>query len=286
MLETLHALHDQAREVEGIVATIPADAKSLQVGGDVIRAAAADMLTAYDKYSSAPGDMARLRLSAMIGSPTDLDAGRVNDEYAKLMAAFYPGAGTVVRLAPRPASDAPAPAPSAETTATNVASDVPTDAKANPPSTVYLADLKESAIDCWTDPAGRMVFHKRVCDWNDTPIAVDGNRSPNGLFTHPRERGRGSVRYALDGQYATFTAEVGIADDQDPQPQSPVTFTVVGDGRVLWTPPAIATKRRRAECSVDIHGIKQLELVASAAGSHYFAHAVWLEPRVERAVGK
>jgi hypothetical protein len=148
--------------------------------------------------------------------------------------------------------------------------------------TAFLADLKEAQVDCWTDPARRMVFHKGVSDWNNLPISVGGMQSPHGLFTHPPAGGSATVRYAMDGTFDIFWARVGISDDNDPPPQSPVVFSVMGDGKALWTSSPFTAKGRTEVCSVNIRGVKELALVARATGSNYFAHAVWLEPQVMR----
>lgn len=289
MLDAMDALAKEAKGVQSAYDAIPKDLDHTLTLCNLIGAAAVDLTTAYNKNSSAPGDMARLRLARMTGASADVDPQATQRNYAALVSGVYAMAGIAVDTAAIIHSDPTPNAPQHRATSlppgdgggeTEERSGL---VESRAITQVYLADLKETAIECWTDPAGRMVFHKRVSDWNDTPISVNGKPSPNGLFTHPPERGKATVRYALDGTYDTFGSEVGIADNNDPQPQSAVTFKLIGDGKVLWTSPAIQAKGRTVECSADIRGVKQLELVAEAAGSHYFAHAVWVEPHVTRA---
>jgi len=65
-------------------------------------------------------------------------------------------------------------------------------------------------------------------------------------------------------------------------PRSPLTFKVVGDGKVLWASKPVARVRQVERCQVRVTGIQVLRLEVECPGSNHRAHAVWLEPRLER----
>lgn len=284
LLDATHSLAKEAKLAKPALDAIPEDLTSFRAICGGIQAAAEGIDSEYDKHNSVILDMTDVRLAMMTGQPANVDRRKVEREYSALIADLYAAAGVVVKTEPLvrnslSSGDATSQKPISDS---RPATTLPTRVT----QTVFLVDMNEAKTDCWTDPAGRMVFHKRVCDWNNSPIAVGGEQSPNGLFTHPPERGSATVSYALHGTYDTFEAKVGIADDNDPQPKSAVVFSVMGDGKVLWTSSPIAQKRKSEVCSVSIQGVKELALVARATGSHYFAHAVWLEPQVKRGNGQ
>lgn len=64
---------------------------------------------------------------------------------------------------------------------------------------------------------------------------------------------------------------------------SPVTYDVIGDGKVLWQSKTGMPPRAIQNCSVSIEGVDILLLRASCAGDYLGAHAAWFEPYIELA---
>jgi serine/threonine protein kinase len=112
---------------------------------------------------------------------------------------------------------------------------------------------------------------------------VRGEPSPHGIFMHPPPawEGSASVSYRLDGKFAAFHATVSI-NDGPPRAASPCTFTVRGDGKVLWQSRPVSTQADTQACAVSVQGVDELTLEVTAAGDHRGAHAVWIEPDVSR----
>jgi tRNA A-37 threonylcarbamoyl transferase component Bud32 len=112
---------------------------------------------------------------------------------------------------------------------------------------------------------------------------VRGEPSPHGIFMHPPPAGAGpaSLSYRLDRKFAAFHATVSI-NDGVPGADSPCTFTVRGDGRVLWRSRPVSTQADTQACAVSVQGVDELTLEVTAAGDPRGAHAVWVEPHAAR----
>jgi hypothetical protein len=58
-----------------------------------------------------------------------------------------------------------------------------------------------------------------------------------------------------------------------------VTFSVFGDGRLLWQSPVITRSEKDPQITtIDIKGIKEISLQVSAMGNISSDHANWLNP--------
>jgi endo-alpha-N-acetylgalactosaminidase len=114
-----------------------------------------------------------------------------------------------------------------------------------------------------------------------TPIKVNGEIARKGLGVHPPDNGATRVAYALGGKAVTLAGAAAL-NDYAAEALSPVVFTIVGDGRELWRSGAVNRATGPARFRVDVTGVKVLELRALQAGSHLHAHAVWIDPVIEK----
>ena len=76
-------------------------------------------------------------------------------------------------------------------------------------------------------------------------VRVHGEPSPHGIFMHPPMRpngGAASLSYRLGKQYSVFNAETSL-NDGPPETDTPLTFSVFGDGRLLWHLPPFGGKQ-------------------------------------------
>lgn len=101
---------------------------------------------------------------------------------------------------------------------------------------------------------------------------------PNGLGMVPASRGSASVSYQLDGQFKTFVTGVALKDDEY-QFTGTVTFTVLGDNRVLWKCP-LKDQNDVQFCKISVKNINRLEIRTETKAIARGAHAVWLDPHV------
>ena len=165
------------------------------------------------------------------------------------------------------------------------------DAEAPPSSdAIFLSDMQE--VDSH-------VGVKELCKKGKMPmttpagrITVNGDESPNGLFTHPPSTGKAFVMYKLTKQYKTLTGAAAI-DDASSGLKSPdkivkgkveskknsLQFRILGDGKVLWE-TSIGDAGRPESFEVDISTVEKLELVVECKASNSGAYAVWVEPKL------
>ncbi len=120
-------------------------------------------------------------------------------------------------------------------------------------------------------------------------ILVKGKESPHGLSMHPSSDSYASAKYELGETAQTFIASVALNDSAGGPGRppgvgkipTPLTFQVLGDGKVLWKSKPVDSARNVQECKVDVTGIEVLELRVDCPGSYINAQAVWLEPRLQ-----
>jgi hypothetical protein len=157
---------------------------------------------------------------------------------------------------------------------------------------VYLCDLQEtnSSVgfgvlgkngDLGYDPGGGA----------GRGIIVKGVPATKGLSMHstapPAATGYSFARYRLDGKYTSFHSAVAVNDSVRVAPypgngmvETPLTFSVVGDGRVLWRSRPLQRPGESEPCIADVTGVLQLEVRVTHGGGGA-AHAVWVDPYVQ-----
>jgi serine/threonine-protein kinase len=116
----------------------------------------------------------------------------------------------------------------------------------------------------------------------ETRIIVKGVISKKGLSTLAPSVGAASVCYHLNRQYSTFKSGVALHDGGWFS-GSKITFTVMGDGKVLWQSKKIgAHDEYPQDCSVSVAGVDVLELQVTCTSSNNGVWPVWLDPRVSQ----
>jgi hypothetical protein len=155
------------------------------------------------------------------------------------------------------------------------------------PKVRYLADMEEVEFEVAEGRLGKkgnLAFGLRPSN----RVQVKGKEVPNGLSLGALPMATATVTYDLGKSAQTFLASVAL-DDAAGAPKSPavrghlrapLTFVVVGDGKVLWKSRPVDTTRSVQDCKVDVSGVGELELRVACPGPADNAHAVWLEPRV------
>jgi hypothetical protein len=144
---------------------------------------------------------------------------------------------------------------------------------------VYLSDLPRFDVKSGPWPVSP---HGKVGNGGD--INVDGQPSPNGIGMHPPDKPEyASAKFRLGGKAAVFKSGIAL-DDSTGGGRSPCVFEVWGDGERLWHSVPVSKPKEVRQVTVDVTGVKVLELRVASEGSHFGLHAVWLEPRVLRSV--
>jgi serine/threonine protein kinase len=142
--------------------------------------------------------------------------------------------------------------------------------RVNWPADLPKAPPPDAAINGLPPDAGRQVI-------------VNGVVFPQGISMHPPHPngGAASVSHRLGRQYSTFQCQVSLNDGPS-QSHTPLTFTVYGDGKVLWRSNPVQTRSDGQSCSVSVAGVDVLKLEVNCPGESHGAFAVWLDPSVAK----
>ena len=137
--------------------------------------------------------------------------------------------------------------------------------------TVWLDQLDLSAA---TQGFGTAKKNRSV---DGKTLTIAGTTYTRGFGTHSVS----SLQIVLDGKAQSFSAQVGV--DDEVKGQSPaVEFIVLGDGKKLWSSGVMRLGDAARPCSVDLTGVKKMELmVADGGNGNYYDHADWVNATFE-----
>jgi len=108
-------------------------------------------------------------------------------------------------------------------------------------------------------------------------LTIAGETFKRGFGTHSVS----SLMILLDGKAVSFSAKAGI-DDEVKGHDSAVEFELYGDGQKLWSSGIMRIGDAARPCSVQLAGVKKLELLVSDGGNgNYWDHADWVDARFE-----
>jgi hypothetical protein len=117
----------------------------------------------------------------------------------------------------------------------------------------------------------------------DSEVRVKGVVAAHGIHMHPpgedQEGKPASLSYSLGKAYQVFQAEVTF-NDGPVRSETPCTFFVYGDGRLLWKSTPVSSQADAQQCQVSVEDVDILRIVVICPGSPRGAHAVWVDPRV------
>ena len=108
---------------------------------------------------------------------------------------------------------------------------------------------------------------------NGKPLMIAGQSFRNGLGSHAD----GLIVIALNGAASRFQAQVGLDDDAAGQNGS-VLFSVLADKKEVFRSPKMVSGTKAVKVDVDLHGVKQLQLVIEDGGDGInYDHADWAD---------
>jgi hypothetical protein len=142
-------------------------------------------------------------------------------------------------------------------------------------SAMVLPDCKElerpiSSTTDWAVIATDAAYIPRLLG------SVGGIRLPprTYVFAHANSR----LEYALDERkWKAFDFAMGL-DDIGGTDGGAVVYRVLGDGRELFRSPTIRSMEQPQQASVNIAGVKKLELIVDADGRNSSDEAYWIKP--------
>jgi hypothetical protein len=97
---------------------------------------------------------------------------------------------------------------------------------------------------------------------------------------HATERTFSFALYDLDGKYTSFRSVAAANDSVRGTLQTPMTFSVIGDGRELWKSRPIRHAGESQSCTINVTGVDQLG-VRVYCDNQGRAHVVWADPYVQ-----
>jgi alpha-galactosidase len=137
--------------------------------------------------------------------------------------------------------------------------------------TVWLDQLDLSAA---TQGWGLPMKNKSI---DGQTLTIAGKTFERGFATHSVS----SLLILLEGKATTFNAQVGI-DDEVKGHDAAVEFEIYGDGKKLWASGVMRLGDAAKPCSVQLSGVKKLELVVADGGNgNYYDHADWVDAKFE-----
>ncbi len=155
------------------------------------------------------------------------------------------------------------------------------DTEPNPEDVVHLDDLAEkdfAGLD------GVTLGKYGVTGFpNGMPqrISFGGAAVEHALSMHPPSSGASHVVYQLNGVYLRFRATAALVDKPDnTYAEQPLTFKVLGDGRVLWESSPLKTAADSQPCDVPLAGVQSLRLEIDCPGDSKNAWAAWINPQL------
>jgi alpha-galactosidase len=108
-------------------------------------------------------------------------------------------------------------------------------------------------------------------------LSINGEKFDHGLGTHAI----GRLIVDLHGTATHFHARVGIDDEIAPHKGS-ADFTVVADGKPLFTSGVMSRGDAAKAVDVDLAGVKQLQLKVGDGGDGFdFDHADWADAKID-----
>ena len=145
-------------------------------------------------------------------------------------------------------------------------------AQAGETKVVWLDDLDVGLSSCgYSSTARRMSVDRH-------PLKLRGRTYDRGIGTHAP----GLFRIDLGGRAIRFQATAGIDDETGNA--GTAEFRVIGDDKVLWSSGVLRGGQEIKPCSVDLKGVKTLDLYVDTTPDGYSNdHTDWVDAKIEYA---
>lgn len=200
----------------------------------------------------------------------------------------------------KPPSDPPDPLPTKDIASTKSVSPgrlSPNSMKPKPPISLYLDDLQEFGAMVGTGSLGKHgdTGYPPYESQYGQKVFFRGRKPLHALSLYPPSNDAAFVTYSLKGEYRVFRATAAVLETSpdstrrlkgDPffmgGPASPLTFKVLGDGKLLWESRAMRKCGQAQTCEVAIDGVNLLELQVSCPSNNYYSWAAWIDPLLEK----
>ena len=135
---------------------------------------------------------------------------------------------------------------------------------------VWLDEMNlNQATSGWGGTQAKMTVDKH-------PLTLRGKVYERGIGTHPP----GGFRIELNGSALRFKAIAGVDDEVGKR--GSVEFSVMGDGKKLWSSGVLTGGGDIKPCDIDLKGLKFIDLIVDTTSDGYaFDHSDWADARIE-----
>jgi alpha-galactosidase len=121
---------------------------------------------------------------------------------------------------------------------------------------------------CWRQPELNRTFTGKG-------LSIGGNHYETGIGMPTRSE----IEFQLKGGYQTFSALVGIDDEQNNE--GGVEFALVGHGRELWHSEALKKASGAIPVKVSVTGVQRLQLVVkNGVNVNGRLHGDWVDAKL------
>ncbi len=142
---------------------------------------------------------------------------------------------------------------------------------------VYLSDLATTYQANGWGPVERDLSNGEAAARDGRVLTINGVQYPKGLGVHALSE----LRYALDGQYDRFQADVGVDDEVGAR--GSVVFQVLADGEQLYDSGMVYGYQPAKQVNLNVAGKRELRLlVLTGNGNREQDHADWAAARLIR----
>jgi hypothetical protein len=140
---------------------------------------------------------------------------------------------------------------------------------------VFLSDLQPTSATSGFGPYEQDRSNGGQQAGDGRPMMLNGVPHAKGLGVHARS----DLSYLLDGEFTTFSTQIGIDDECGAQ--GSVRFQVFVDGVKQAESTTLTAASATQTLTVDVTGASQLRLVATDAGDGRACdHANWASARL------
>jgi hypothetical protein len=142
---------------------------------------------------------------------------------------------------------------------------------------VFLSDLTPTVAQNGWGPYEKDRSNGETGASDGHTITLNGQTYTKGLGVHAAS----DLRYALNGQYTSFQADIGVDDEAGAN--GSVIFSVFVDGEKVYDSGVMTGSSATKQVSLDVTGKQDLRLyVSDASNGNTFDHADWANARLTR----
>ena len=146
--------------------------------------------------------------------------------------------------------------------------------------TVYVSDMPFETVANGWGPVERDQSIGEQAAGDGSTLALDGVTYSKGLGAHAYSE----IHVALDGQYQTFSADVGVDDSAGSH--GSVDFRVYADDTLVFDSGRMTGDSATQSVNVSVMGANRLTLIATDAGDWIeYDHADWADAKLTTSVG-